>query len=182
MNKNEPPLFIRQSIVYLFLRLILLQILFTIVYLFMLFPLNFFELNPEIKLLAYSLVSVVFFALLLMQMYFTLNIVLNWFGEYYEVKPGELVFHHGILEKKEKIYLTKHIESITINQSFMEKLFNYGTIRLYNPVLNQHMHIDAVNKPEKYVHIIEKQMSESIPSGEPLQQRSDLIFTHTENV
>lgn len=159
-QSRETPIILRQSVISLSIRLIVLQLLFTTLYIFILLPMGILVLSQQLRLLSYPVISIVLIVSIVIQLYLTLKIILNWLGEYYVVGPREIVFRTGIIDHKEKVYSLFHIESITYSQNFWERLFNYGTIRLFNPVLKQHIHLDCIKDPGKYVRVLEQYMSD----------------------
>ncbi|MBI2617571.1 PH domain-containing protein [Candidatus Gottesmanbacteria bacterium] len=170
-QSQETPIILRQSVICLSIRLIVLQLLFTTLYILILLPVNILSLSPQIRLLSYPVISIAFILVLVFQLYLTLKIILNWLGEYYIVGSREIIFRTGIIDHKEKIYSLSHIESITYNQNFWERLFNYGTIRLFNPVLKQHIHLDCIKNPGKYVRVLEQTMHDMT------KRPADILFT-----
>lgn len=163
LKPSQLPIVFRQSAICLGVRVILLQILFSATYLVVLFPLNLIRIPPEMILFIYPLLSIGLIILIILQVALTVKIFMEWLSQYYVIQPGEVLFKTGVFEQKEKIYLLKHIESITCNQNFFEKVFNYGTVQLFNPILQQSIHLDCINNPEKYISILEK----AIPGLEP---------------
>ena len=150
------PITLGQSMVCLSLRMVFLQILFAFVYFPFIFIPHFLPFTQEIKLFAYSFSTAAFVPLVLIQIYFVTHLILRWFTQSYVIRPGEILFRSGIFSRKEKIYLLKHIESVTCNQNILERVCKYGTIQLYNPILRKYIHVDAVNNPRKYVRVIEE--------------------------
>ncbi|MCL4339231.1 PH domain-containing protein [Patescibacteria group bacterium] len=143
------------------MRIILLQLLFSAVYLLIFIFENSFDLPPPYKSRILTFTIAVFIVLILFQIYGTLHMIFDWLGQHYEIKPGEIIFRYGIILHKEKRYTLQHIESISLNQGLIEKLMNYGTIRLYNPLLKQHIFIPAIKNPQKYIQLIEKFLPET---------------------
>lgn len=95
------------------------------------------------------------------QICFTLQILLQWLNYYFELRPAEIAFRTGFLDRKEKIYSLTYIESITINQHMLGRILNYGTINLYNPVLKKSIYINSINNPQKYMKLIEEEIAKA---------------------
>lgn len=171
------PILLRQSMICLSLRMIFLQIIFAFVYFPLIFFPHFLPVAQEVKLFAYSFSTAVFIPLVLVQIYLFLQVILRWFTQYYIIRPGEILFRTGILSRKEKTYLLKHIESVTCNQTIMERVCNYGTIQLYNPILKKYIHIDAVNNPRKYVRVIEDatKIDSTMQTQDMLEQSPEIL-------
>lgn len=184
LPNEELPIMLRQSMVYVAIRVILLQVLFASVYFFLVALVHALALPPEIKNVIFPLASIVSIPIILYQLYETVRILFDWLGVSYIIKPAEIVFKEGIINRKEKIYTLKHIESITCNQNLLERFFHYGTIRLYNPFLGQYIHIDAINHPEKYVKTIEQALPElkreQTGTNDILEEPAGVLFAHME--
>ncbi len=167
---------LRQSIVCLSLRMVFLQFIFAFAYFPIIFFPHFMPVTQEVKLFAYSFSTAAFVPLVLVQIYLVILIILRWFTQYYVIRPGEILFRSGIFSRKEKTYLLKHIESVTCNQNFMERIFNYGTIQLYNPILRLYIHVDRINNPRKYVQVIEDAAKvESAQAQDLLKESPDIL-------
>lgn len=168
------PITVRQSVVFLALRLVLLQILLSSLYLLVRFPFSLFNVSLSFKMIYFSLDMWFFIVIMSTEVYLTLEIVIRWLTEFYEVRNGEIVYRSGVLSHREKIYALKNIESITFFQDFWGRIFNYGTITLFNPFLNQRIHLDAIGNPSKYVKIIEGALPDTNHSG-------NILFIDQEN-
>jgi hypothetical protein len=52
---------------------------------------------------------------------------------------------------------------MTISQNILQKIFNFGSIRLFNPVLKEEIYISNVPEPHKYGSIIQQYQPELTP-------------------
>jgi len=62
---------------------------------------------------------------------------------------------------REDAYSLKQISSTTLNQEFLGRLFNYGTIRIYSPILKQDYYLINVHKPNEIIKTLEDEISGS---------------------
>jgi uncharacterized membrane protein YdbT with pleckstrin-like domain len=82
--------------------------------------------------------------------------VLSWINKYYIFTPEEIIIHTGILNTRKTEYKLEQLETVVIEQSLWGKIFNYGTLRIYNPILKGDVYITSVPEPEKYLEILRK--------------------------
>lgn len=92
--------------------------------------------------------------------------VFIWNSESYEIRPEEIVQTSGVFTKKRRGYPIGKVETINLNQSFLGKTFDYGTITLLNPVLpeNRTLNLVGVPQPQKYIDLI-KQIQATMIEG-----------------
>lgn len=174
------PITVRQSIIHVGLRVTLLQILFGAMYLFIFSAGQYLFRSPEIAPFIGPLTALALIPALMYQLYETVRILLRWIGHYYIIKSGEIVFVEGIINRKQNMYPLKHIESITCDQSPIEQLFHFGTIKLYNPYLQEYIHLEGINNPHKHIRIIEEAMPEldTEPTTDGLEVPMGFLFGH----
>ena len=105
---------------------------------------------------------ILFLVLHSFQFFWSLLILMKWFFSYYEINPKDITLYSGILFQKKKYYSLERAESISLNKSVWGRLFNFGTlsIDLYMANSRYEVLLKCVPNPEKYVHVIEKTLSE----------------------
>jgi hypothetical protein len=86
---------------------------------------------------------------------FTIFIIVSWLNEYYEISPSEIVFRKGLIFRKEERHLLKHIGEVTIEQGAFGRIFNFGTLRLFNWTTEKSVYLYLIHNPLKYQHILE---------------------------
>lgn len=91
----------------------------------------------------------VFVVAIFIQTVLLAQIVLRWIFEYYEVKEDYIVHTRGVLKKKEDIYSLRTIEAGNVIQPLFGKLLNYGTIRIYSPVLKTEYFLHDIPNPRE---------------------------------
>ena len=92
-----------------------------------------------------------------LQVGLVLNVVLSWAGNSHHLTGQHIVKRTGIFNVNEEIYHYENIRSISINQSFLGKLFSYGDITLKTSASGGYQGdivIVGVNNPKKYEDIL----------------------------
>lgn len=95
-------------------------------------------------------------------------LVLQWSYTTYNIRDTELLFKKGILHKRCKVHALSNVQTVDYTQSFLGLLFNYGTIRLYNPLLKEEIFMPSVPDPEKYAHILRSTLASNKDNIVPL--------------
>ncbi len=163
---------IRRSPIVLIMRLLAAEMLILFLSLLLRIPALFIELQQTV-INVISLYFIFIIVLQLLNFYLIFRIVLGWVNEYYILKPKEIIVRSGILSINEVAYRLANLQSITIEQNLIERFFNYGTIKLYNPVLKQEVYLYQIPNPKKYLAIIQ---SNPIESSSPMRRLRGNIF------
>ena len=128
---------VRQSIVFLITKLIVLDILATIIALVFFSPLAI-PLPTEVKTQIISY-NIWYFGLLLFgKIFLTLFIVLEWLNEYYEITPTKIFHRRGLIWRREDAYAiisgdkSTRITAIGVQQGMLGRIFNFGTLFFYD--------------------------------------------------
>lgn len=161
-EKGNYTYIMRQSPVFLVSRIIIVELLILIVH----FILRY-SLEQIFTLLSFPFsVQALFieaFIIQIVNLYFLVVVVLSWVNEYYILNPKEVVIKRGLLSSKSTTYEFANLQSMTIQQSFWGRLFNYGTIKLYNPVLRADVYLINIPNPQKSGSIIQQHQPETTP-------------------
>ena len=91
----------------------------------------------------------------------TTYVVLDWLNEYYEIRSDRFIHRKGIFSRKDEEYPFVNIESVKLSQGFIGRLFNYGTLELFEfkPIKYRTMYL--IHNPARYLHILESLMPEA---------------------
>lgn len=143
------PLLIRGSTVVLIFKLIMMRIIFVFVRLLLRIPLPYLGFSPETLEMLYEWDSFVIVALAIIEITIVIYIAIQWVHEYYEIHPKEIRHNKGFLFQKQEIYNCEHIQLFDLDQSMMGKLFDFGTIMLYSPALEDKIHIMNISRPAR---------------------------------
>jgi uncharacterized membrane protein YdbT with pleckstrin-like domain len=146
---------IRQSIFFLHLKLVAIEILeaLAIIVFYTLFiqaPLKQ-QISQNIMIVNIPL----FVSLVILKLSITIFVILQWLNEYYEIKPEVVVFKKGFIFKQEKRFLLKHIGAVTLEQGIFGRAFNFGTLKLFNWTSEKEEYLYLIHNPEKYQKILE---------------------------
>jgi uncharacterized membrane protein YdbT with pleckstrin-like domain len=153
---------VRLSISFLVIRILFADLLTTIV-LFALYSLLFSaNTYTEVQFFRPEYTIFSFILLTLIESFFTIFVVVQWINEYYEISPYEVTHKRGIFFKKQDRYSLQNIKQVTLHQTFFGKMFNYGTINLFDWRLDKCATLFAVHHPVKYLNIFE----ELLPHGD----------------
>jgi membrane protein YdbS with pleckstrin-like domain len=164
-NKDESTivvdhLTIRQSIFFLVLRLFAIEALaacFVVAFHFLLG-----EASSRMEVDTSVIFNLpVYLGLVVVKMFLTIFIVVQWVNEYYEIYPTEVIYKKGFIVKQEERYLVEHIGSMKIDQGFFGRVFNFGTIKLFNWTTEKDVLLYLIHNPLKYEHILEDLMPEA---------------------
>lgn len=158
LSKEDVHQIVRQTPLFLGLKLVVLELVFSGIYLLLRLPLHFFEFDIPFVDETFLFYAIVFTIFTLIEVAIILWPLLQWANEYYEITHGEITHHKGVFSRSQQIYSLDNIEAITIEQGFLGRLLHYGTIKLVNPVLNQEIYLYLISQPEKYLEVIQKQI------------------------
>lgn len=157
-DKKAQVIILRRSIFFLIGTFIVIEFAFDFLFLL----LRFFPLYVHTPAVIQNLISPWYIMLFLMfnilKLLFMLFAAISWVVTRYELREGEIRFRYGILFTEEKIYIIKYAQEVVCDQSLFGRIFNYGTIQIYNPVLKETVYLDSVPDPHKYVEIIKEDM------------------------
>ena len=152
---------IRQSISFLVLKLLVIEALAAvsiIIFHSVLLKTNIKEIIGE-DLLIFNIP--LFIILVLIKSFFTIFIIIQWLNEYYEITTKEVVYRKGLIFKKEDRHLFEHIGSVKLEQGIFGRIFNFGTIRLFNWTREKNMYMYLIHNPSKYINILEELLPEA---------------------
>lgn len=146
---------VRQSIAFLLLRLVLLDLVTGVLVISFFSPLFIpaVSLSGKILFVSHSLGIVIL--LTLFKVILTLYVVLEWLDEYYEIFPDSVVHKRGLFFRKIDRYTFENVKSIGMEQGLFGRILNYGTLHFYDWKLQKTVYIYLIHNPKKYLLIIE---------------------------
>lgn len=97
----------------------------------------------------------VFILLVILKTFFMIYVIVTWLEEYYEITPKEVIHRKGFLFRREERYTLEHIGSIILEQGLLGRIFNFGTLKLFDWALEENVYIYLIHSPLKYHHILE---------------------------
>lgn len=161
---------IRQSISFLLLRLVVLEV---VAILGLVLSLVFF-FNPEIQDRLGDMILFVnipyFVFTVLLKTFIMLFVIVQWLNEYYEINPKYVVHKRGYFFKKEERYTLAHLGKVRIEQSILGKFFNYGNVRIFNWALEKEVTLYLIHNPMKAVRILQELLPEADEEKETIRE------------
>jgi len=88
---------------------------------------------------------------------FIIFLTLKWSSTQYIIKPKDLILQTGILTIKETVYSAERIESTNVSQGICARIWNYGNVRIFNPLLKTDLILRKIPNPYFYAEIINNQ-------------------------
>jgi uncharacterized membrane protein YdbT with pleckstrin-like domain len=155
-NKREiRPIIIRKSIAMFVIRVILLELVFEVMYLTWRGLIHFLPFSVE-TVITLNSISLIFFLILVtvIQNTVLIYIALIWSNDYYEFRANDIAHFKGVLTKSKQSYQYQDIQSISIQQSILGRLFNYGNITLLIPTIGHDVHFNEVTDPKSFVELL----------------------------
>ena len=153
---------VRQSHVLLITRIITAEIIIMLLHYFLRFILDqiFLSLNTKLPLLVITIEVIL---IQILNLYILLVAILTWLNKHYIFNPKEVIIKIGIVSTKSTTYEIANLQSMSISQNFIQRIFNFGTIKLFNPVLKEEIYITNIPDPQKYGEIIQQYQPELTP-------------------
>jgi len=153
---------VRQSPVLLIARIVMSEIVIMILHYFIRFILDqiFLFLNAKQSILIITIEVII---IQILNIYILLVAILTWLNKHYIFNPKEVIIKTGIINTKSTTYEIANLQSMSILQNVVQKIFNFGSIKLYNPVLREEIYISDISDPHKYGEIIQRHQPETTP-------------------
>ncbi len=159
------PTIIRRTSFLLITRITFLEVLFMFIFLIFRVPahiINIDRFSISSILLTYLILYII---LSLFKITILIIIVLKWMNDYYEVIPGTLLSRSGIFSTTENTFSLDNIEMEEIKQSFLGRIFHYGSLEIYNPLIKQRFYLTNIPYPKKHLALIKHYSKRSISRG-----------------
>lgn len=147
---------IRASIFFLIAKLIVLDIMAIFIAFAFFWVVTTTILSEETKLFVISSYVGYFLLLGAAKISLSLYVVLQWLNEYYEITPDRIVYRRGIIWRKVDVYDYAHIRSIGLHQSFLGRIFNFGSLAIYDRGVYKYYYLNYIHNPLKYFELLRK--------------------------
>lgn len=174
---NEKKIFvshvtIRQSISFLILRLIVLEIISGALVIFFYSTLVPTGIIENVFGESYEFYNTLLFIIFIVgKTLFMTYIVIVWLNEYYEITPKEVIHKSGLIFRKEERHALSHVDAIDMEQGFLGRIFNYGNLILHHWYIEKKTTLYLIHNPLKYLHILQDLLPQS-------DQRINIIREH----
>lgn len=86
-------------------------------------------------------------------------IVIMWMSEGLSIDKEEITYRQGVLNSTMSTYPYTNIQRVTVQQSFIGKFLNFGTINLYSPVLGQDLVFHEMPSPHELARTIKNNLN-----------------------
>jgi hypothetical protein len=154
----QSTLIVRQSIIFLVLKLLFIELLLIASYIVFDLPLMLItdadKTTPEFETQTNWYGISLLLILSMIEMIVIIITVLHWFNHYCEIDRDDIIQRKGIVSIQESANSFRNFTAVTVHQGIFGRIFNYGTIRLFNPALDHSLTIKNASSPNKYKNII----------------------------
>lgn len=156
---TKTPLYaIRPSIVLFLMRLCTAEIGLELLYLAWVWQIDHLDYSAGARADLHAASSTVLFAVTALQVLLFFVLSSRWYFEYYVIMPAEILHRRGIFARDEQLYPYENIQTLTVHQSLLGRMLNYGTVRIYIPTLGQELRFDEIPSPEQFIEAVERAM------------------------
>lgn len=145
---------IRQSISFLLLKLVLIDILAVLALILFFSSFVSPNLSLEIRLLLFSYNTFYFLGVVLLKLFFSLFAVLQWLFEYYEIWPNKVTHKKGIIWTRKEDHELRDIKYLGLEQGLFGRLLNFGTITLFDWKNEAEATLYLIHNPKKYYQLL----------------------------
>ena len=149
-------LIIRKSMVTMFMRLIVVELLVAGVYFAIRLGLAVLHVQADIDLTLNPLVLTKSLFFTLIEIVFAMYIFLQWANNYYILKEKEIVYVTGIITRRERNYSLANVQSISSEQGLFGRILHYGTITIFSPALQRELYLTEISNPRDMVEKIKQ--------------------------
>ena len=155
IDTSEP---IRGSVIIMVLQLIILLVFTDLIYILInvfLMRVYYLKLTLPFDLHHKILLLLAFLHIVksIVQIYSILVIVFRWIGRSYYIVDKKLIKRQGLFSVKEKIFDLNNIRSVTVNQSFLGKLLQFGDVVIETSASGGYMDkiiLAAISNPQRF--------------------------------
>jgi len=155
---QENLIVLHQSIFMLIVRIIVLELVVDFVYILLKLPDFYFDLSSRFKVELIPYYLTIFIVLSILKVIILLYVVLRWATTYYEIGKTEIKFRRGIFGIHLKTYSCAHMQEVNYAQSLIGRVFNYGTVEIYSPSIEDKILLQDIPDPKKYQQLIETEL------------------------
>lgn len=85
---------------------------------------------------------------------FTMYVLIEWLTDYYEINPNGITHLRGLIFQTHQEQIFSHITSAGIQQGILGRIFNFGTIKMFNKETKDYSYMYQIHNPNKYFNLI----------------------------
>ncbi len=151
---------IRQSLMVLFARLLLTEIIITIGY--VLAKWGYLYAVGENAINSVDNTTWIYILFQLINLTTIMIVVVLWAFHFYRISQETISRYKGYINKKTDIITMRTISSVKMSQGLMGRIFGFGTIRVECMFSKQVIFLKNINKPHFYRKAIQNMISDAI--------------------
>lgn len=148
VSYSEP---LRQSVFVVVLKICLLQLLVGLMGILTVITLGWLIESRGLLTSLLGIASIIYQTL---DAVILVTLILQWLHTSYIITPDEIIINRGIFNVQTTRYKTDSIVEVKVKQSFLGKLFNYGTLVFHDPSYDQDVIIVDIPQPHRWSEII----------------------------
>lgn len=151
--------YVRQSEFILLLRLAISQLVGAVGFMTLVFIVTQYQ---NTLAAVWTIGSLIFVSVTLMQavnLLVVLFLVLSWLKSVFVIRVDRIIVRRGIFHVVDREYSTQRVESVNVSQGILGRVFGYGTVTMFNPVLKEDMVLENIPHPYIYAQVIAKRQA-----------------------
>lgn len=152
---------LRESMRVITLRLIFTEVIFAIATILSLTLIALLS-NKFIFLNTVLLDFIIIVGLIAANILIVLIIILKWQTEYTEIAKEGIIKHMGILHKNQRKFICNYVEIISISQSLLGMILDYGTLKITESAVKEQIYISNISNPKSYIKVVETILSKKL--------------------
>jgi membrane protein YdbS with pleckstrin-like domain len=152
---------LRHSVFLLILNLITIEFLFDIFYFILkVLPIPL-KLSLSFQTQLWPIYFGIFGVLLIFKIILMVFAALQWVTSNYEIRKNEIRYKYGVFSHNEKIFMCTHTQEVRYTQNLLGRIFNFGSIEIYSPVIKERVYLASIPNPKRYVEVIKANIPDS---------------------
>ncbi len=151
---------IKKTLVIVAIKFIILQLISSLLFLtasLISDSVDQFNNGTFMNLITYD--SFTFVIIVVVQLAFTIYILLEWAMEKYVLLPDKILHQWGIIFRETDSWEISNIETGYIDEGLVARLFGYGTITFHSPTLESRVILRDVPSPYLILSAVQKSLS-----------------------
>ena len=144
-------LIIRKSTIVMLLRVILFELLSGVLYVLLRIGLQLIDIQFDSELSLTPIALFKSFLFMTAEITIAVYVILHWLSNYYALSSKEITYVTGMVSKRENSYSLANVQSVSFEQGLVGRILNYGTVKIFSPVLKQELYMTEVSNPRQIV-------------------------------
>lgn len=146
---------VRMSISLLLVKLVISDLFtaFLLIVLYFVFFIPYFSGSIQTNVVQEGLVILIILSVL--ETCLTVFVIMQWLYEYYEITAYAVIHKRGVFFKRMDRYALHNVKQVVITQRVFGRIFNFGTLILFDWRLQECAILYSVHNPNRYLRLIE---------------------------